>query len=104
MLNCLPPGFPKFFYSAGLLNDTTSYLGHAVPGPQTLPGTSVHSWLDSTIKTVNLFERLNKQMRHTILYYLSQINFIMFHDELPPVQHLIYYTFQKNSHTKQNFS
>lgn len=44
-------------------------------------------------------------MKHIILYYLGQINFIMLHDELPPVQHPIHYTFQKkNSHTKQNFS
>lgn len=31
----------------------------------------------------------------------------MLHDELPPVQHPIHYTFQKKkkkSHTKQNFS
>lgn len=43
-------------------------------------------------------------MRHTILYYLGQINFIMFHDELPPVQHLIYYTFQKKIHILNKIS
>lgn len=34
----------------------------------------------------------------------GQINFIMFHDELPPVQHPSHYTFQKEIHILNKIS
>lgn len=53
---------------------------------------------------ISISSYLNK--KHTIFYCSGQINFIMLHDELPPVQHPIHYTFQKKKiHIlKQNFS
>lgn len=43
----------------------------------------------------NLFWSLNNKEKHSILAYLGQINFIMLHDELPPVQHPITIHFKK---------
>lgn len=43
-------------------------------------------------------------MKTHYFIFLGQINFIMFHDELPPVQHPIHYTFQKEIHILNKIS
>jgi hypothetical protein len=52
--------------------------------------------LYSSLNFLTYFNLSINKEKHTILYYLDQINFIMLHDELPPVQHPIHYTVQKN--------
>lgn len=69
------------------------YSWHRAPAKTTTQHHCAHL---ATLNNYNfLFYCLNIQIRHTILYYLGKINFIMLHDELPPVQHPIHYTFQK---------
>lgn len=49
-----------------------------------------------------LADKKKKKSHHTV--FLSQINFIMLHDELPPVQHPIHCTLKKKSQRERKFT